>query len=217
MAEYIKNAKEVEQVLIDFMIWTLKSVPGWNVDRHTNRSVLIGDWTFSLLQSSKQTDQVCGILEHYLVSMTDESIDLDNCSTALGGIIEGLLKGRSTIEPSSYADVLQVGMDLLASNIFDLREFFVDVPVGSCVDEILQRHYGLLLSVIELLSLLLHGAEEVDDAFLAKVLELKCLVLEYCQVITAFILKTSCEEHFLVKVVAISTVILIHTYVFNPE
>lgn len=124
-----------------------------------------------------------------------ESSDLEECSKAICGILEGLIVGMSYVSPSIHDGLIKSCYGLLQSGIFDLAEFLKDCPQGSNVDEILQRHYFLLKSVLAFMhSLFSVDGFQIEEECFA---EIRSLLLGYFRESTQFLLHTSSDEPFL--------------------
>lgn len=140
--------------------------------------------------------------------MLSETQDLDVCCKMIGGILEGMMRSFHNVCPESVSDILSTGINLLNSELLDLRQFLKDVPSNSTVDEILQKHYGLLRTLLGLLYIILEKTDESNrnEGFELKSQALREILLEYYQSIVLFLTRTNSDEVFLCSVTSLCIV-----------
>lgn len=212
---YILVSNQVPVEFLDLLVWALESISSWNLDLHTNPTGLINEWTFAIIKASHgekglgkiYSQKIGQIFARYVESMTLDSFNLDIGSKALSGLLAGLTRSIDFMHPEVAAAVVKDCIGLLGSEVFDLRLFLKDVPPNSCVDEILNRHYGLLQSLLAFLASIvptlmrpggrLPGLSELSDS-------LRWLLIEYLQAIITCLSTASSQEKFLYGVFSLA-------------
>jgi hypothetical protein len=223
IAKYIELATREDDQLINFLLWTIKNFPLWNLDRHTSASQLLDIYSYSVLEGlrnevkvPKHCCEIFTIFDEISRSVVASANDMESSFKALGGILSGMMRAVDKVDIRLLPKLSSTAASLLSSNVFDLREFLIDVPSNACVDEVLQRHYSLLHSLLAFISSLLkqHTVNDVVDGK-ESVLTLRVILDEYYSSIVQFLSRTSSSESFLYTIINLSSVITISVYSSN--
>lgn len=197
------------------MLWTIKNFPLWNLDRHTSASQLLDVYTYSVLEGlyneTRVPEHCCeifNIFDEISRAVVVSANDMESSFKALSGILSGMMRAVDKVDIRLLPKLSSTAASLLSSNVFDLREFLLDVPSNACVDEVLQRHYSLLHSLLAfILSLLKQQTENDVVDGKESVLTLRVILDEYYTSIVQFLSRTSSSESFLYTIINLSSVI----------
>ena len=200
--------------MVDFMLWKIKNFSLWNLDRHTSASQLLDIYSYSVLEGlcdrssgPNYCRKVFHIFDEISQSFLVAANDIEFRFKALGGILSGMMRAVDKVNVRMLPKISSSAISLLSSNVFDLREFLIDVPSNACVDEVLQRHYSLLHPLLAFISTFLKSQTE-DDFPDGKesLLSLRVVLDEYYTSIIQFLSRTSSSESFLYTVISLSSV-----------
>lgn len=198
IAKFCQLSSTPVTAFVELLRWALSQIPQWNLTRFVNRSSLAASWTHAILKALPQSSSAWAgrVTKIYAQMLVENSADIEACSQAMSGIFEGLVQGLAFVDQEAKAGLLRTCLSLLQSGIFDLGEFLKDCPPGSNVDEILQRHYVLLLRILAFLNSLMSSEDfQVDESDYA---DLRALLLGYFREMTQFLSHSFSDEPFLV-------------------
>lgn len=155
------------------------------------------------------------LLQRTLDLFIAESINLERLGTILSGLFQGIkqtaqeiklavteadCKSNAILHSSFAHKIILFTKFLLTFPSFDVRQFLVEVPKGSRVEELLQDHYKFILGIFETL------ATEVIPAWIRNIqagdslaVEIGAILLSYVQVIGSFLNESDSNELFLLE------------------
>lgn len=178
-----------------YLLGVLKIFPFWKPHVLFKPNIFIEKLVTRIAKclNSETEDAFFSVLKGFVDFSLDESTDLEYFGTVTSYFFRGLLHESASLPPSCISKLIVECLRLITSEIYDLRSFLPDAPVGTRLNELLRKYFILPASALAasfhaLRNLKVENADATLDCE-----ELTKILLTYLSAISSFL--SNCENH----------------------
>lgn len=127
ISKFVLEASEAEPRLVLLLEWTLRHVPQWNLSQTVCKNNLVRDFVHAYLKSSSSNNDlklscsqnITEILEVYCQALLKETVDLEEISKAISGILEGILISKEYLDTAKISSLAQIAYEV-STRVFSI-------------------------------------------------------------------------------------------------
>lgn len=178
-----------------YLLGVLKAFPHWKPHVLFKQNIFIEKLVKRIAKclNIETEDAFFNVLKGFVDYSLDESTDLEYFGTVTSYFFRGLLHESASLPPSCISKLIVECLRLISSEIYDLRSFLPDAPVGTRLNELLRKYFILPASA---LAASFHALRNLKVEYADATLdceELTKALLTYLSAISSFL--SNCESH----------------------
>ena len=183
-----------------YLLGVLKVFPYWKPHILFKQNNFIESIVSRIVKclNSETESAFFSVMKGFVDYSLDEATDLEYYGNMTSFFFRGLLHETtsSSLSPNCVSKLIFETLRLITSEIYDLRSFLPEAPVGTRLNELLRKYFILPASALASTFHALRHLKESNEAFDAKLLDFETfsnVLLTYLSSISSFL--SNCEAH----------------------
>lgn len=178
-----------------YLLGVLKVFPLWKPHILFKQNAFIETLVTRIVKclNSQTEEAFFNVLKGFVDLALDESTDLEYYGNVTSYFFRGLLNESVTLSINCISKLLNECLRLIGSEIYDLRTFLPEAPVGTRLNELLRKYFILPASALAATFHALRNLKVENSSASLNCEELSAVLLTYLSSISSFF--SNCENH----------------------